>query len=339
MRPKQKTGFATIADVAKLAKVGKTSVSRYLNGEQDKLSKDLRKRIAAAIDALNYRPSQSARMLKAGQSKMIGLLLADISNPYSIGVMQGIERMCKQAGYMLMVCNTDNQIEQQSRYLDLLRDYRVDGIIINMLGVADEQMDNFVDIDCPIVLVDRTSHHLNADSVALNNFDAIETGCKHLLSQNYESLLVVSQPLTIAPRIERLNAINDFVARNQGMRCEAFEIGASESSLTEAIEHFLRDNRGLKKAIISTNGVATMAAAKALKALNIHLGSQIGLLSVDDPDWVELVEGGISALRQPTNEIGHTACQLLINRIEGDNAAPVHVKMAAELIVRHSTAN
>ena len=338
MSPKQRSGFATITDVAKLAGVGKTSVSRFLNGEKDKLSDVMQEKISQAITTLNYRPSQSARMLKAGQSKLIGLLLADIRNPYSIGVMQGIEQACKKAGYMLMVCNTDNQLDQQNRYLDLLKDYRVDGIIINMLGMADEQMDSFAHIECPFVFVDRTSEQLRVDSVGLNNHEAMRLGCIHLFEQNYESILVVTQPLTIAPRIERLEALQHFTQQNEGMYCEVFEMGKADIELTEAIEQFLRSNRGLKKAIVTTNGMSTMFAAKALKQLNIHLGSQIGLLSVDDPDWLELVDGGITALRQPTTEIGQQSCDLLISRINGDDCDPINLKLNAQLIVRNSTA-
>lgn len=338
MSPKQKTGFATISDVAKLAGVGKTSVSRFLNGEKDKLSEELLGKISQAITTLNYRPSQSARMLKAGQSKLIGLILADIRNPYSIGVMQGIEQACKQGGYMLMVCNTDNQLKQQQRYLDLLKDYRVDGIIINMLGMADEQMDSFAHIECPFVFVDRTSEQLSVDNVGLNNHEAMQIGCEHLLEQNYESLLVVTQPLTIAPRIERLASLKSFTDRKQGMRCEVFETDGADAPIAAAIQQFLRSNRGLKKAIVTTNGMATMQTAKTLKKLNIHLGSQVGLLSVDDPDWVELVEGGITALRQPTSEIGEKACKLLINRINGDDSDPISLQLSAQLIVRNSTA-
>ncbi|WP_207890627.1 LacI family DNA-binding transcriptional regulator [Vibrio sinensis] len=332
-----KSGFATISDVAKMAGVGKTSVSRFLNGEKGKLSDDLIARIGHAVETLNYRPNQSARMLKAGQSKLIGLLLADITNPYSIGVMQGIESVCKKAGYMLMVCNTDNQMKQQSQYLALLEAHRVDGIVINTFDMIDEEMAEFSKIGCPFVLVDRTSDSLQVDSVSLNNEQAMQQGCQHLLEQHYQALFVVTPPLTIAPRIERVDALREFVAHNQGMQCDVFELNRSEQMLNASLMAFIQQHQGLKTAIVSINGVTSMLAAKALKQLNISLGSQIGFLSVDDPDWVELVDGGITALRQPTKEIGKQACQLLIDRINGDESSPQQKKLQAELIVRHST--
>lgn len=108
------SGRATISDVASIAKTGKTSVSRYLNGEQHLLSDDLKQRIEQAIQQLDYRPSQMARSLKGGQTRLIGLILADITNPYSVDVMRGIEAACRQHGFTLLVCNTNNEVNQNS---------------------------------------------------------------------------------------------------------------------------------------------------------------------------------------------------------------------------------
>jgi len=104
---------ATIRDVASAAKTGKTSVSRYLNGEKNLLSDDLKERIERAITLLDYQPSQMARSLKSGQTRLIGLILADITNPYSVEVMRGVEAACRQQGLTLLVCNTNNQLDQE----------------------------------------------------------------------------------------------------------------------------------------------------------------------------------------------------------------------------------
>lgn len=335
---KQSKTFATISDVAKYAQVGKTSVSRYLNGEQDKLSEPLREKIAQAITHLGYRPSHSARMLKAGQSKLIGLLLADVANPYSIDVLQGIEHVCRREGYMLMVCNTDNRLEQQEQYLEMLEDHRVDGIIVNTLGMENGHLGMLSRIDCPFVLVDRIDPKLDVDSVGLDNVRAAEMACQHLVDHCYESLLVITQPLTIDTRRDRVEALQAFVACHAGMRSEVIEVAEmNEDKLQQPIREFIHHHRGRKKALFCTNGVATMYTAKALKLLDMHLGSQIGLLSIDDPDWAQLVGGGITAMRQPTREIGTTACERLIARIRGSEQPSQQIKLPAELIIRAST--
>ena len=99
-----KAARATISDVAKAAKTGKTSISRYLNGEKHLLSDDLLSRIEKAIAELDYRPSLMARGLKHGRTRLIGLIIADITNPYSVNVMSGIEAACREKGFTLLVC-------------------------------------------------------------------------------------------------------------------------------------------------------------------------------------------------------------------------------------------
>ena len=107
-----KAARATISDVAKAAKTGKTSISRYLNGEKHLLSDDLLSRIEKAIAELDYRPSLMARGLKHGRTRLIGLIIADITNPYSVSVMSGIEAACREKGFTLLVCNTNNELDQ-----------------------------------------------------------------------------------------------------------------------------------------------------------------------------------------------------------------------------------
>lgn len=116
-----KSTRATISDVAKAAKTGKTSISRYLNGEKHLLSDALLARIEQAIADLDYRPSLMARGLKHGRTRLIGLIIADITNPYSVNVLSGIEAACRDKGFTPLVCNTNNEVDQELHYLDLLR--------------------------------------------------------------------------------------------------------------------------------------------------------------------------------------------------------------------------
>jgi len=330
--------FATISDVANHAQVGRTSVSRYLNGEQDKLSETLREKIAGAIDYLGYRPNLSARKLKAGESRLIGLLLADVTNPYSIDVLQGVEHVCRREGYMLMVCNTDNRLEQQTQYLEMLEDHRVDGIIVNALGMENGLIDSLSRINCPFVLVDRMGTSMNVDSVGLDNVGAVEQACRHLLDNGYESILVITQPLIIDTRRDRVESLKLFVSRHKEMNCEIVEVEEiDEDKLIEPITRFMQNSSGRKKVLFCTNGVATMCSAKALNKMEITLGEQLGLLSIDDPDWAQLVGGGITAMRQPTREIGEKACERLLSRIHGHEEPAKQIKLPAQLIIRHST--
>ncbi|AEF55984.1 LacI family DNA-binding transcriptional regulator [Marinomonas posidonica] len=334
----KKKGFATISDVAKHANVGKTSVSRYLNGEQNKLSDLMIDKIANAIKTLDYRPNHSARMLKAGQSKLIGLLLADVTNPYSIDVLQGIEDVCRQQGYMLMVCNTNNQQDLQAQYLTLLEAHRVDGLIINTAGMIPKQVALFQKLSCPLVLVDRINTSLGYDSVGLDNHQAVTQACQHLLGESYNALLVITESLEIEPRQARVDAIADFCNQHSTLHYQVFETdNMCVDSISQAIQEFIGHYPQRKKAIFTINGVAMMSTAKALKGLNLQIRQDIGLIGIDDPEWAQLFEGGITVMRQPSKIIGQTACERLLTRIQGNKEAPLNLTLSAELIVREST--
>ncbi|MDI9682238.1 LacI family DNA-binding transcriptional regulator, partial [Burkholderia cenocepacia] len=127
-----------ISDVAREAGTGKTSVSRYLNGETHVLSVDLRQRIEAAIARLNYRPNQMARGLKRGRNRLLGMPAADLTNPYTVEVLQGVEAACHALGYMPLICHAANEVEMERRFLQLLTTYRVEGLIVNALGAEED---------------------------------------------------------------------------------------------------------------------------------------------------------------------------------------------------------
>eukprot|EP01132_Coremiostelium_polycephalum_P017357 gene17358-20795_t len=119
----------TMLDVAERAGVSKASVSRFIGDDRALLSDAIALRIEQAIDELGYRPNQMARGLKRGRTRLIGMLVADIRNPYSIAVMHGVETACRQHGYSLVVCNTDRDDEQERQHLAALRAYNIEGLI------------------------------------------------------------------------------------------------------------------------------------------------------------------------------------------------------------------
>lgn len=180
---------ATISDVAHAARTGKTSVSRYLNGELHLLSAGLKARIEQAIADLSYRPSQMARGLKRGRTRLIGLIIADITNPYSVDVMSGIEAACREQGFTLLMCNTNNEVDLEQHYLQLLSSYQVEGIVVNAVGMREEVLNHLQQSLLPMVLIDRKIPDFPCDVVGLNNAEAAETATRHLVDNGYDALL------------------------------------------------------------------------------------------------------------------------------------------------------
>ncbi|MFM0235261.1 LacI family DNA-binding transcriptional regulator [Paraburkholderia sediminicola] len=372
---------ATITDVAREAGTGKTSISRYLNGEMSVLSPELRARIEAAIERLDYQPNQMARGLKRGRNRLVGMLLADLTNPYSVEVLQGVEAACHALGLMPLICHAANEVEMERRYLQLLTTYRVEGVIVNALGVREETLRPVGGGGIPAVLVDRSVDGLVADMVGLDNRAAAELGTRHLLDNGFDDIWFVVQPFEqVSSRQLREAAFREVMsgvggtggisgkgkgeggkggARGHTLVLNLAEPAAVERALAE-LDRAIDADGGLGGAVASVTDNATSSATDstgvkpsriALFAANapvalclaLHLKARYGadwqarvaLLSIDDPEWAELT--GITAIRQPTYEIGYRAVEFLHERIEGVQTTARDCLLPGELIVRAST--
>lgn len=330
---------ATISDVARTANTGKTSVSRYLNGEEHLLSPDLKTRIEQAIDALNYRPSQMARGLKRGRTRLIGLIIADITNPYSVDVLSGIEAACRARGFTLLMCNTNNEVDLEQHYLQLLSSYQVEGIVVNAVGMHEVVLNRLQQSMLPMVLIDRKIPDFACDVVGLNNQEAACNATRHLLDNGYNALLFLSEPLgSVNTRRERLRAFFATAGAAPDAIAENAEAPLHQPEpLDRALLDFYQRHAGRRVAVVAANGALTLQVARALQRLELVWGKDIGLLGFDELEWAALAGVGITTLRQPTWQIGYAALEQVITRIDGSDAPIRDQVFSGELIVRGSS--
>ncbi|MBN1084048.1 substrate-binding domain-containing protein [Erwinia aphidicola] len=335
----RKAAKATISDVAKAANVGKTSVSRYLNGELNALSAELKTRIETAIAELNYRPSQMARGLKRGRTRLIGLIIADITNPYSVNVLSGIEAACRAHGFTLLMCNTNNEVDLEQHYLNLLSSYQVEGVVVNAVGMREEALNQLQQSLLPMVLIDRKIPDFDCDVIGLDNPAAALQATDHLLMQGYRALLFISEPLGLVnTRLERVHAFHQRMAQQPERVAEHAEVPLGDGEkLEQVLSDFYQRHQHAPCAVMVVNGALTLQVARALRRLNLNWGQQLGLLGFDELEWAELAGVGITTLKQPTWQMGYAALEQVLKRIEGDEA-PMHEQVfSGELIVRGST--
>jgi LacI family kdg operon repressor len=324
----------TMLDVAEHAGVSKASVSRFIGDDRALLSDAIAQRIEQSIAELGYRPNQMARGLKRGRTRLIGMLVADIRNPYSIAVMHGVETACRRHGYSLVVCNTDRDDEQERQHLALLRSYNIEGLIVNTLGHHRDELDE-LKREMPLVLVDRKVDGLDSDMVGLNNPQAIEMALEHLQQRGYRDVLLVTEPYDgTSSRIERVSSFQQQIGQRKDMRGDVLETG---SSLSNDLQTFLSTPDNGPKALFCANGVAALACTLALREIGCRLFEDVGLIALDDLDWYPLVGSGITALAQPTEEIGARAFECLLKRLRGDDEAARTLDFAPVLVERGST--
>ncbi|WP_051663379.1 LacI family DNA-binding transcriptional regulator [Alicyclobacillus macrosporangiidus] len=332
----------TILHVARAAGVSKTTVSRYLSGHYHLMSVETRHKIESAIAALDYRPNQMARGLKRGRSGLVGMVVADIANPFTVDVLRGVEDECKRCGMNLLLCNTGNDPEQEREYIFMLQAHRIDGLIINTTGQNNAFLKELAHDRTPIVLVDRKVPALPFDTVCVDNRQATRAGLMHLLEQGYRRIAWFTEPVGgISSRAERVSAYRKVMEQQAGQGTDdVFEVNVRVPGEVETqLAKFLSDTAGEARAVCCANAVVALRVVQGLHTLGVRVPEDVGLVAFDNPDWAGLVYGGITAIEQPTYALGVAAMRRVWARIQAqDEMPPELIELPARLVARGSTA-
>jgi LacI family kdg operon repressor len=337
---KPAAGRVTIAQVAREAGVSKTSVSRYLGGEFDALSEPLLEQIRSTIARLRYQPSQMARGLKRGRTRLIGMVVADILNPYSVAVLHGVEAACQKHGYTLMLCNTGNDVLREQQGLAALHSYSAEGLIFNTQGRNAQPIRDLEITGLPVVLLDRSLEGCDFDLVGLDNVKAAREATDHLLERGYDAIaMFIEPPLGVSARQQRVEGFRQSLAIHPAALGETIEVHLDQPGhLANLLQDFLkRHPAGRRIGLLAANGMVGLQLALALQSMRLRFPQDVGFLTFDEMAWSALVEPGISTLEQPTYELGFAALECLLRRINGETSTRTEILLPGRLIVRGST--
>lgn len=331
---------ATIDDVARLAGVSKATVSRFLNHRTTRLSPEIALRVEQAVAQLAYMPSPMAQGLKRGRSRLIGLVVADITNPFSVAVLRGAENAAQQAGYLVMLFNLGNASARERGGIEALASYQVEGFILNALGRDPAVASELARHGKPAVLVDRRIASLQSDFVSLDNANAVRQAVEHLVDNGWQELLYVTEPVEgVSPRIERAAAFQHMVAEHKKqVRGRVFEaVEGDDAALDQTLrEWFLRGGER-RCAVMASNGRTALRVATAVSRLGWSLGKDVGFVGIDEASWAPLVGPGLTTIEQPTEDIGRIAVSCLLERIQGSDLPPRQVLLTGRLVPRGSS--
>lgn len=331
---------STIGDVAREAGVSKTTISRFLSGQFDSLSEQTRKRIEETIATLKYRPNRMARGLKRDRSFTIGMIVADITNPFSTSILRGVEDVCIKNGYSLMICNTDNDPEIEKEYIMMMQAHRIDGLIINSTGHNNDYLHELAEEKTPIVLVDRKAPELDFDTVVTDNIQATTEAVGFFLRQGYERIAFFTQPIgMVSSRSERASTFRDLLEKvDHQSSSDIYEADIRiEEQLEQRIDEYLSSSDGQFRMMFAANGVMQLKILNILQRKGIHIPDDMGVACYDDLDWAPVIAPGITTIAQPTYEIGVNAMERVLARIKGDESAGLVIALPGTLKVRGST--
>jgi LacI family kdg operon repressor len=328
----------TIADVAEKAGVSKATVSRFLNRRDELLTPEIATRVETAIAALGYTPSPMAQALKRGRTRLMGLIVADVTNPFSVAVLRGAEKACQDAGYRLMLFNLGEDWAHERDAIETLASYQVEGLILNTLGRDEGAAAAASRQGRPVVLVDRRHANMQADFVSIDNQGAVRMAAGHLLERGWDDLLFVTEPIAgVSSREERAAAFRAFVAAHPQVAGRCFESTATDAA---ALAAELRDLRahGRRPAVLASNAVVTLRVAGAVQRMGWTFGHDLGFVGIDETEWAPLVGPGLTTVAQPTDALGRLATACLLERLKGLDAPPRQILLSGKLVERASSA-
>jgi LacI family transcriptional regulator len=336
-----------IEELAKKIGVSKTLVSFVLNNKADKygVSKVTQKKVLAAIKKLGFQPSSSARMLRLKKSNLIGLVVADISNPFFAQIAMQIERLADKAGYRLIIANTHEDPKKEIDLLNaLIHSQGVDGVILTTSLKAPNSLKAIMPNRYPLVLLDRKLPGIPASSVGIDNFEGSLEMTQHLLKSGAKKIGLLSiSPGYISPIKDRVNgyrkAIEDAGLNFDPELVREISFSQIEKDVAEAV-HSLYGNMEIDGLFVLNNQIARHCL-QTFEKMNIRIPEDILFASFDDNELFSLYKPSISAVEQPVEKLGERAFEELANLIaEKDTDKKIahdQVGLKPGLIIRNSS--
>ena len=329
----------TLNDVAERAGVSVSTVSRVLNRKATKhrISPGTEEAILRAAEDLNYKANHLARGLRLSKTNTIGLIAPDISNPFFAYVIKRVQNIAYGLGYSLIVCNSDESLEQEIEQVNLLYRKRVDGLIAMPVGQRYDHFEEWLDRDGPLVLLDRCFDALHVDSVVVDNYRGAYEATEHLIAFGHERIAFVQGLPGTYTNTARLQGYRDALTAH-GIRVdETLVVGGDFRQERGYIEtKLLLGLDPAPTAIFATGDLITLGALQAIYEEGLDIPNDISLMSFDDFDFASFLKCPLTAVQQPKEAMGEMAVKLLVERLDNGSKERRRIMLKPKLIVRES---
>lgn len=320
----------SIKMVADRAGVSMATVSNVLNGKPS-VSPDFARRVNDAVSELGYVVDISASRLRSRKSLLAGVVVPDLTNPMFAAFVSTLEHLARVDGYDLVVVSARNDPVEEADRLANIRAWRPAGlIVIPCDGAFSSRLPAGFDI--PTVLADRIPDHEGFDLVAVDNAQAAGTVTRHLAAQGYKHCLVVGTRLSISNVRERWDGAR---ASQGSMGLDLLEIGIEDAEGIDALRRRL--NRNPPQALFALDHGTSLQAYRMLAEAGLRVPQDVAFASFDEMEWMQLVSPGITAVRQPVEDMAELAWELLSRRLAGASGGPLVRRLHCAVEIRGST--
>ncbi|MBW2056900.1 MAG: LacI family DNA-binding transcriptional regulator [Deltaproteobacteria bacterium] len=331
----------TIKDIARLARVSHTTVSRALN-DRPRVSRRTRDRILAIAKKLNYRPNVAARSLKVRRTKTLGLVITTIINPFYPELAQGIENTAREMGYNIILCSTNYDIDLELRHIEMLRSKGVDGIIFTSTHIHDPNIEGLVEEGFPIILVNRKTYDESignrVDYVVIENSRGAFMAVEHLIRMGHRRIGIITGLRQSSASWERLEGVERAMTE-YGVELDpdlVVEGDFLKASGGRAAKRFSR-MKVPPTAVFAVNDYMALGAMEGFMEEGLRIPHDMALVGFNDIEISRMRNIELTTVGQKTYEMGSIAVRTLVEKIEGEAQGLVRqIILEPELLIRKS---
>jgi LacI family transcriptional regulator len=307
-----------LKDIAAKAGVSVTTVSLILNGrgQEMRLSDSLIGKVAAIAKSMRYGPHSVAKGLRSGRTRVLALIVEDISNHFFSTITHIVEGVVREKGYQLVCSSTNNDRDNTVRLIENLANGLVDGFLIVPVDGIQDSIRFLLSKQLPVVFIDRNFRGVDVPSVLVDNLAGIKLGMDHLFQCGYKKVLFVSVQLNMV-QIKKREAGYLNAMKNAGHPAKILKVKFQEprDQVLQKMEKAIRRYR--PDAIFFGTNYLGMAGLECLGLLNLRIPDDIGVICFDDHELFRLYQPGITVIDQPLEQIVNSAAEMLFDRIEG----------------------
>lgn len=315
----------TIKDVAKLSGVSIATVSHVIN-DSNLVKEETKAKVTKAMKLLNFSPDMNARSLRQRRTKIIGMIVSDVSNQFFGQLSKAIEAALNANGYSLLLANSDGSLEKEKELVGILMNRRIDGLILIPAGNESIHLGDFVKNEIPMVLIDRTIPGLPVDAICVNNEEATALITDKLIAAGHRRIGVISGRLSSTVSAERIKGYLDSLQKNNILSDEALiHPGEFDLETGYVATKKLLELENPPSAIFAFNNLIGIGVIQALLEKGKY--QQIEVAVWDDAPWQKIITPPLFAVvRQPMEQLGYAAVDALLKQVEGNDQNQVEKK-------------
>jgi DNA-binding LacI/PurR family transcriptional regulator len=327
-----------MADVARAANVSTATVSRILRGVEGASSGETSPRVRRCAEELGYIVNGVASSMRSQQTLTVGLVIADVSNPWWGQLAGGVESVLGPQGFSVILANTDNNVDRERRAVETLLRKQVDALIVASSADDGSHLRGAIARQIRVVLVDTELPGLDVDTITIDNEAAARTAVEHLLAHGHQEVAIVGGGTRASCDVARLRGYQDaLTSHGIQVRPELITVGSSRFEGGRAAVEALLALPRRPSALFVTNNVMTVGALVAIAEAGLEVPRDISIVGIDDMEWFPIARPAITAVYEPAEQMGRMAAERLLLRLRRQRQPRTeHIRVETEFRIRRS---